>query len=636
MCGIVGIWNKHPPRQLAGGGPVDQGLLVRMRDTMTYRGPDGAGIYLDGGVGLGHRRLKIIDLTEAGAQPMTLRQAQGKPDGRYTIVFNGEIYNFRELKEQYLKSWNFRSTSDTEVLLYLLADKGVEALSLLRGMFAFALWDTKKQELLLVRDPFGKKPLYYAVVNGTVLFASEIKALLEYPGLSKELDRAAVAKYFLYEYVPAPATPYAAIRQVPMGSYVRFTQQGEEVKQWWQLDFAPKQSLSFGEAKDQLDYLLQQSVSRRMVADLPAGQAGVPVGVFLSGGLDSTTIAYYMRRVSTEKLHSFSVSFQEPTFDESSYAKRAAEALGTEHHDIPFTVETFHAALGDITSRLDAPLADASLLPTYAVSKLARDHVTVVLDGDGSDELLGGYGLFQAAGVADALRWLPAGVIAGLQQLAAELPTRYHNFSFDFKVKSFLRGLAYERWPRNQVWLGSFSPTELTELLTPEWQCDVLGDLIEPKEMRRLGTFDAVSALLLREYLHNDLLVKLDRAAMLVALEGRTPFLDADLAQFVAQLPVAMKRNKFLLKQVMRDKIPDAIIDRPKKGFGIPLGWWLKGPLHGWAQEVLSEDKLQRGGVINPAVAQRLLQEHRAGKADHRKKLWTLLTWQLWVDHFLA
>lgn len=609
MCGIVGIWHR------SNGKLVDQDLLVKMRDTMTHRGPDGAGIYIDKAVGFGHRRLKIIDLTEAGAQPMST------PDGRYTIVFNGEIYNYRELGD---------STSDTRVLLELLAEKGVDALSLLRGMFAFALWDNEKQELLLARDPFGKKPLYYALVSGAVLFASEIKALLKYPGISKELDRTAVAKYFLYEYVPAPATPFAVIKQVPLGSYVRFRQSGQETKQWWQLDFEPKHQLSLAEASGQMDHLLEQAVARRMVADLPAGKAGVPVGVFLSGGLDSTTIAYYMRN-QVEKLHSFSVSFQEPTFDESSYAWQAARALGTEHHDIPFTVETFHAALSDIVSSIDVPLADASLLPTYVVSKLAREHVTVVLDGDGSDELLGGYGLFQAAEVADKLTWLPTSLVGELQRLAERLPTRYHNFSFDFKVKSFLRGLSYSRWPRNQVWLGSFSPPELKELLQPDYWNDVLGDLVELAEVHKLATFDSVSALLLREYLHNDLLVKLDRAAMLVALEGRTPFLDVDLVQFVARLPVALKRNKFLLKQVMRGKIPDVIIDRPKKGFGIPLGWWLKGPLFTWAQEVLSSGS----EVFNVEVAQRLLEEHRTGKADHRKKLWALITWQLWADHWL-
>lgn len=605
MCGIVGVWYRQTEN------PVDRALLVKMRDMMMHRGPDGAGVYLNGAVGLGHRRLKIIDPTEGAAQPMST------PDGRFTIVFNGEIYNYQELGE---------ATSDTRVLLQLLAEQGVEALLKLRGMFAFALWDKEKEELLLARDPFGKKPLYYVVAGGTVLFASEIKALLAYPGLSGDLDRQAIAKYFLYEYIPAPATPYAVIRQVPMGSYMRFTRHGEEVKQWWRLDFTPKLNVSLTEAKEQLDHLLRQAVQRRMVAD-------VPVGVFLSGGLDSTTIAYYMRQGAKE-LHSFSVSFREPTFDESKYAKLAAQALGTEHHDIPFTVDAFHKTLDGVVPHMDSPLADASLLPTYLVSQLARRFVTVALDGDGSDELFGGYGLFPAAEMAERLRWLPSRVMRWLQWCGKLWPTRYHNFSFDFKVKSFLRGLGYSRWPRNQVWLGSFAPNELTDLLTPEWRREVWSDLVEPAAVQNLATFDAVSALLLQEYLHSDLLVKLDQAAMLVALEGRTPFLDVDLAQWAARLPVAMKRNKRLLKQVMRGRIPAAIVDRPKKGFGIPLGWWLKGPLLAWAQEILSEKKLRREGIINPATARRLLTEHQTGRADHRKKLWALLMWQLWADHF--
>ncbi|MCH8748514.1 asparagine synthase (glutamine-hydrolyzing) [Patescibacteria group bacterium] len=620
MCGIAGIWQRD-------GEPVDSRLLARMGQVLAHRGPDDAGQCIVGSVGLAHRRLSIIDLTAAGHQPMST------PDQRYTIIFNGEIYNYQELAKKYLSGVSLVSNSDTEVLLHLLASQGAAALQLVRGMFALAFWDATEETLLLARDPFGKKPLYYSQSGKALLFASEIKSLLEHPDVSLELDRQQLAKYFLYEYVPAPATGYTDIEQLPMGAFMKVTATTSTIEHYWQLKYLPKSELGEARVTREFDRLLTQAVDRRLISD-------VPVGLLLSGGLDSTAIGWYMQQGTVAHRHSFSVSFDESTFDESSYARLAARALQTNHHELLFTVDMFRDLVVELTGKMDIPLADASLLPTYAISKLAREHITVALDGDGSDELLGGYGTFTAANVAERLAWLPSGAVGLLEKLASLWPTTLGDFSFDFKIKSFTRGLSYSLARRNQVWLGSFSDIELPQLLTEPWASaaqDVFEDVDGLKEqLAGLSITDQVSLLTINHYLHNDILVKLDRATMFTSLEARTPFLDIDLASFVATLPVEYKRDKALLKKVMRSRIPDKIIDRPKKGFGIPLGYWLKGPLHDWAREVLDTEKLKRDGVLKPAYVTRLLNEHQAGKADHRKKLWTLLAWQLWFDRWIT
>lgn len=619
MCGIVGIWHRRQNAE------VDANTLQSMNACLKHRGPDDSGLYINREIGLAHRRLSIIDLSSAGHQPMTT------PDGRFTIAFNGEIYNFRNLQKKYLSNLPLKSKSDTEVLLHLLASRGISTLPLLRGMYALALWDNEEKQLTLARDPFGKKPLYYADLNGTLIFASEIKALLKYPQLTGELDPVAITKYFLYEYAPAPASGYQNIHQVPIGSYLQVIPDHASCIRYWQPQFLPKSRPQNTAA--QLDKLLSVAVTRRLVSD-------VPVGLFLSGGMDSTTIGWYMRQNTREPIHSFSVSFEEnSSFDESSYAKLAADKLGLEHHTLDFTLDTFRQTIEEIAPLIDIPFADASLLPTYAISKLARRHITVALDGDGSDELFAGYGTFTAAQVANYLRFLPEPVIKKLQTAASKIPTQYRDFSFDFKVKAFFKGLSYDLPQCNQIWLGSFSDRELHHLLTPKWQNhipEIFSDIdkLHPR-IKALPLLDKISLLTTLHYLHNGILVKLDRATMFTGLEARTPFLDVDLVNFITLLPTSAKKDKQLLKQVMRGRIPDQIINRPKKGFGIPLGLWLRGPLHGWAKDILNPSKLRQHNILNPGEVNRLLAQHRAGRADHRKKLWTLLSFQLWLDNWI-
>lgn len=617
MCGIAGVWYQaaatEEPRELA--------AALQLLD---HRGPDDEGVVTLGPVQLGHRRLAIIDTTSAGHQPLVSQ------DGRYGLVFNGEIYNYRELRAQ-LPGVIWQSHSDTEVLLQALIHWGPEALARLRGMFAFGFWDMQREELMLARDPFGKKPLFYSERDGVFRFGSEPKVLLVGPVAASDIDQQAATRYWLYEYPPAPHSIWRTIQQVPAGSYLIRDRATETMTSYWQPRFTPKAQQSEDQLLQRFDELLGQAVARRLVAD-------VPVGIFLSGGLDSTTIGWYMAHQKQEPGHSFSMAFEVASFDESTHARQAARALGFQHHEARFGLPEFVSTLTALIPQQDMPLADASLLPTYHLSEMARQHVTVVLDGDGSDELLGGYGTFAAALAAEQWgRYLPVQLS---QMMAARLPTRYGDFSLDFKIKMFVRGLTYTLPRRNQVWLGSFTEPELTRLLMPAWQKH-LPELFGPvdelaSELESLSTVDQVSGLTLAGYLHNDILVKLDRATMYASLEARTPFLDIDLAEFLMQLPERYKRDKYLLKQLMRGRISDTIIQRRKKGFGIPLGYWLRGPLRSWSRRVLATDKLREDGVLAPEEVERLLTEHAVGRVDHRKKLWTLLTWQLWYDHWVA
>jgi asparagine synthase (glutamine-hydrolysing) len=620
MCGIVGKWNR-------GGVEVGKGEVEKMIMSLVHRGPDEGGVYTDKGIGLGHRRLSIIDLTLAAKQPMV------SGDGRYVLVFNGEIYNYRELRDEFLSDWKFVSKSDTEVLLDLLIVKREKALGLLKGMFALAFWDKEKSRLLLARDPFGKKPLYYIDTGDCFLFASEVKALLLDKAVSSSVDYGSAGKYFLHEYVPSPASGFRGVKQLPMGGCAVVDESGTKVERWWQPAFLPKARMSSeDEVAREFDGYLRKAVERRLVAD-------VPVGLLLSGGIDSTSIGWYMQDLADSPIHSFSVSFKEKSFDEKGMASRAAESLGTKHHDVVFGVDQFRQALEELVKVIDVPFGDSSLLPTYWVSKEAVRWVKVALDGDGSDELLAGYGTFRAAEVSEKLPRVSPGFWNWLADMAGRLPTSYEYFSFDFKLKSFLRGLAYDLPYRNQIWLGSFTERELEKLwLAKEGVNDknvfsCIDDL--GSETRELKTIDAVSLLTIHHYLHNDILVKLDRASMAASLEARTPFLDVDLAEYVMKLPVKYKRDKYILKRVMRGRIPDEIVDRPKKGFAIPLGHWLRGPLYGWVGEVLDEDKVKEDGVLNWGFVKDLIEEHREGRSDHRKKLWTVLMWQLWYDNWV-
>lgn len=612
MCGIAGIWNKA-------GGEVTRGAGLAMQKALLHRGPDDAGLYMAGPIALAHTRLSIIDLSSHGAQPFV------SSDGNYILTFNGEIYNYKQLQEKYLVGVPFRSTSDTEVLLELLILKGERILPELRGMFAFALYDVQKNELLLARDAFGKKPLFYAWTESMFLFASEPKAILASGYVKAEVDVQAIPAYLFHEYCPQPSSGYANIVTLGAGQYMKVNQQVSTIKNWYTAKFYPKAHVSFDSALHTFDELLSQAVERRMVAD-------VPVGLFLSGGLDSSTIGWYMRSINAQAdIHSCSVGFAEASFNEGHYAERVADDLKFIHHTLDFSYDILLQSMQEMISLMDIPFADASLLPTYAISKLARKHMKVVLDGDGSDEILGGYGTFTAYELASRLQWIPKLFWQGSLQVADfTLPVSHAYFSADFKIKSFLRGMVFGQGKNMQAWLGAFSEQEIGDIL-------VTKQVLNFDEYRVAGNnaFDRASSYHLQAYLERDILVKLDRATMAVGLEARTPFLDVDVVDFVLKLPPQYKRGKRLLRELMTGRLHTSIITRKKQGFGIPISEWFTASMRDFVEDVLSFDRISAVGVFTYDGVKKLLNEHTEKRHDHRKKIWTIIMFQLWYEYWI-
>jgi asparagine synthase (glutamine-hydrolysing) len=599
-----------------------------MAHELEHRGPDDHGFYVgeydDGvAVGLGFRRLSIIDLA-TGNQPIA------NEDGSVQLVFNGEVYNYRELRgELQARGHRFATDADSETIVHLYEDFGIGCLERLNGMFAFALWDEARRELVLARDRFGKKPLYYAEVGGSLLFGSEIKALLRHPRCPDRLDQESLARYLALEYVPAPRSIFDGVRKLPGGHVLRWRDGRATVERYWELPVGEQPSeASDDELVEAFRLRLREAVRRRLVSD-------VPIGAFLSGGIDSSSIvAMMVEALPAGAVKTFSIGFAEPSFDESAHARRVAEHFGTDHHEDVFTSRVMLDVLPEVAGFLDEPLADASILPTYLLSRFTREHVTVALGGDGGDELLAGYPTFSADRIARAYvvpRLLHERVVVPLADL---LPVSTANFSFDFKLKRFLRGARLDGASRHAAWLGSFTPSEQRELLTFR-----PGDALD--EYRRAydeaPTDDRVEKLIrlyASTYLQDDILAKVDRASMACSLEVRAPFLDMELVDFLATVPSRLKLRrldtKHLLKRALAGTLPPGIAGRKKKGFGIPVAEWLKADLRSTLLDELSPSRLREQGLFQPAEAQRLIDEHLKGRRDNRKQLWTLLLFQLW------
>ena len=619
MCGVAGM---------VGPAAVDRGVLAQMTRVLRHRGPDDEGFhvaaYEDGvSVGLGFRRLSIIDL-DTGNQPLA------NEDRSLQLVFNGEVYNYRELRAELEgRGHRFATNADTEVIVHLYEEVGPRCVERLNGMFAFALWDEPERRLMLARDRFGKKPLYYAETDGGLLFGSELKSLLEHPRCPRELDHESLAAYLAAEYVPTPRAIFAGVRKLPAGHLLVWQGGRSRLEQYWDLSFEKDGGeRSEEDYADELRSRLRDSVRRRLVSD-------VPLGAFLSGGIDSSSVVAFMSEaLPAGAVKTFSIGFAEESFDESAHARRVARHFGTDHHEDVFTARAMAELLPTVADVLDEPFADASILPTYLLSRFTREHVTVALGGDGSDELLAGYPTFAADGVAH-LYPLPRVLHERVAvPLADRLPVSTANFSFDFKLKRFLRGAGTSAEVRHPTWLGSFTPGEQRELLV-----DQPGDPFETQRraFRDAPTRDRVERLIYlyaKTYLQDDILVKVDRASMACSLEVRAPFLDVELVEFLGRIPSRLKLRRFdtkhLLKRALADVLPDGIATRPKKGFGIPVAEWIKGELREAVQDELSAERLRRQGLFRPAAVERLLAEHLSGRRDHRKPLWTLFVFQLW------
>lgn len=630
MCGITGWANldsRTPPPDDA------RELLHSMCERMVHRGPDSEGLMVSSGVALGMRRLAIIDL-------LTGEQPTFNEDKSVAVILNGEIYNYRELRQDLEKrGHSFRSQSDTEVLPHLYEEYADEMVQHLNGMFAFALWDSRRRRLLLARDRFGEKPLYWCVFDNTLLFASEPKVLLAHPAVKSSLNLQALRQYLSFDYVPAPLTIYQGINKLPAAHTLTLEDGKIETRSYWRLSYKTKQPPPTEvEAAEQLRELLADSVRLRLVSD-------VPLGVLLSGGVDSSAIAALAVRASSEAVKTFSISFAESSFDESFYARAVAKFLGTDHHEERLSANLAANLVSEIGSWMDEPFSDPSLVPTYLLSRFTRKHVTVALGGDGGDELFAGYPMYRGHRWAENYSKVPQSLRTGvIEPLIGLLPVKTKNLSLDYKAKRFIAGTKYDRVARHHVWFGSFNPDEQEELLTAEVLRNSDGDIYREARLmlEQCDSSDVVEqmqSLDTRLYLAEDILTKVDRASMAVSLEVRAPFLDPRVAEFAASLPANYKlrgrRTKYILKRAIEDLLPPFVIRRGKKGFGVPVAEWLKGKLRPLARDLLSPDRVRKAGVFNPEYVTRLQDEHERGVANHRKLLWTLLMFELWHESFI-
>lgn len=628
MCGIAGFIH-------ANGQTASEATLERMTGTLHRRGPDGFGHWVNGSAALGHRRLSIIDLA-GGAQPMS------NEDGTVWVTFNGEIYNEPKLRKTLLqKGHTFRTGSDTECLVHLYEDEGPDFVRHLNGMFALAIWDIPRRRLVLARDRMGQKPLYWSVCDdGTLVFASEPKALLENPAFQGGLDRESLAQYLFFEYLPYERSIWQGVQKLRPGHRLVFEQGNVEIKRFWKPPVGLNRAFSAKDAEN----LPEAFWERFRSAVHSHSRADVPLGVFLSGGVDSSAVAAALVEIQgAERVETFSVGFEEASFDESSHARLVAKHLGTKHRERIFRAETLIDLVPKVTDWLDEPFGDASLLPTHLLSCFARESVTVALGGDGADELMAGYPTFTAEPWLERFQAMPAFMRKVVSGMVRGLPVRHSNFSLDFKAKQFLRGANVPAALAHQRWLGSFSGAELAAVLAEPPRFDIekeyLTRLMEEwpavagEAERRLLQYQAT-------YLPEDILFKVDRASMAASLEVRAPFLDAELVDWLAALPYEVKRRgghgKLLLKKALQGKLPGEIMNRPKKGFGIPVAAWLRGPLKGWMTDLLGEERLRRQGLFQAEAVGRMVDEHLKGVRDHRKPIWTLLVFQIWYDRWLT
>jgi asparagine synthase (glutamine-hydrolysing) len=634
MCGITG-WAYLDPRAINASPIGSHELLSAMCNRMIHRGPDSEGTIVNNGVALGMRRLAIIDLSSNGEQPVF------NEDKSIFAVLNGEIYNYPYLRSHLEKlGHRFIGESDTEVIPHLYEEYDIEMLDHLNGMFAFALWDGRKKRLVIARDRLGEKPLYWGVFDNKLIFASEPKVLLGHPSVQPRLNLDALRLYLSFDYVPAPHSIYQDVFKLP-AAHALILENGEiNIRRYWNLSFKKPLAIpSEEEATEHLRELLGDAVKMRLVSD-------VPLGILLSGGIDSSTIAALAVRSSTNPIDTFSMSFNEPSFDESSHARRVSAFLGTHHHEELLSVDLAAELISDIGSWLDEPLSDPSILPTYLLSRFARRYVTVALGGDGGDELFAGYPMYIGHKLARFYQHVPNFIQQSIiGPLVKALPVKTRNLSFDFKARRFIAGLNYKDVvARHHVWFGSFAPHEQELLLATNIKHVTNGDIY--RDARQLydecDAKDIIDRALYMDtklYLGEDLLTKVDRSSMAVSLEVRAPFLDHRVVEFAAQLPVEYKlrglTTKYILKRAAAPLLPPTVRRRSKKGFGVPIADWLKNRLRPLARDLLSPARIKRHGLFNESYVSQLQHEHELGLADHRKLLWTLLIFELWHESFI-
>ncbi|MFP5275323.1 asparagine synthase (glutamine-hydrolyzing) [Coleofasciculus sp.] len=633
MCGIVGVLKLD-----LGDWDFSEDVLMNMAATLRHRGPDAVGIQWDGACGLAHQRLSIIDLTDAGRQPMS------NEDRTIWFSYNGEIYNFRELRQQFSldqKGHRFYSRTDTEVILHLYEELGVDCVKQFNGMYAFALWDSRIQTLHLARDPFGIKPLFYMHYKGAFWFASEIKALLAVPGYTPNPSLEALYHFLSFNYIPGALTAFENIHELRPGHRLSIcpVDQQIHITRFYNVEYHINEQLSEADAIEQSRELLTQAVERQLIAD-------VPVGVMLSGGLDSSALTALMAKVRGDSdFHTFSISFDDSSFDESSYAWMVARHVGTKHHEVLVTPDKVKNLLSTYLSYIDEPYADGSAIPTYLLAECAQEHVKVLLSGEGGDEFFTGYDTHAAYKVRQVYRWIPPLLRQKMIRPCVEmLPVSHDKLSFDFKAKRFVHGAELDIPNSHFYWRMVLSEDAKKSVLC---QLSQFTDF-PPSAQLFVNAYnsclaeDELNRLLYVDYsyhLPDDLMIKNDRMTMAHSLEARVPFTDTLLVNFLATVPVALKlkgmQKKHLLRSALDDLLPKAVLNKRKVGLEMPYSRWLITELRGIVETVLSPSKLNSTGLFNAKAITKIWEEHQSRSIDHGRFLWGLLNYMLWYEIYI-
>ncbi len=634
MCGIAGAVWWEPTKQ------IDGDVLQRMTDAIRHRGPDAEGHWLanptgdqQAGVALGHRRLSIIDVA-GSTQPL------GNEDGAIQIVFNGEIYNYRELRQELIAAGHqFRTEGDTEVIVHLYEQHGLEFVNYLRGMFALAIWDSRDQQLVVARDRMGQKPFFYRMEEGRFCFASELKALLQIPGMPRQLNRHSVLSYLMLQYVPAPHSILEGFRRLPPASLAVLKDGRIDVQRYWSppYDQPAIHRNQIDDWRDELRHEMTEAVRLRLRSD-------VPLGAFLSGGIDSTVITGLMQQQLQQPVETFSMGFPVAAYDERHYARQASEMLGTSHHEAVVNPDAL-SILPQLIWHYDEPFSDSSAIPTMYLSRMTREHVTVALTGDAGDELFCGYDRYRAVRMAQKMDFTPRAIRKLAASLAGYLPTSVRQKSFLRRLKRLFETMGQDEEERYLNWISIFSRSRLQQLVSDDLHSlvadqDPAACIFDSYKMfpgRSLVT--RTTAVDVETYLPNDLLTKVDIASMHVGLECRSPMLDHKVVELAAKMPLAVKQSvrqgKLVLTETFRDLIPPDIQTRKKMGFGVPIDHWMRNELKPLLHDVLLSKKCEERGLLNAASVRQLVEEHTSSKFDHAYRLWNLLCLELWHRTYL-
>ena len=642
MCGIVGFRTNRDFSRLRDALPEATSRLV-------HRGPDDTGLFFDqeSGVGLGHRRLSVIDLSEAGRQPMA------SDDGMVNIVYNGEIYNFQEIRSTLAgHGHHFRTETDTEVILKAYMEWGMDCLTRFVGMFALALWDSRSRLLFLARDRLGIKPLYYHFTPGELIFASELKALMAFKGFPRDIDPDAVPLFLHYQYIPSPRTVFKDTFKLLPGRYAVFDGQDIRIRSYWELPHIDRTSKGRDRSEEdvftELDHLLTQAVSDRLVSD-------VPLGALLSGGIDSSIVVALMQKVNTSPVRTFSIGFNEPAYNEAPWALKVAEHLGTDHTDFYVTPKEAMDVIPRLPEIYDEPFADSSAIPTFLVSRLARSQVTVALSGDGGDEQFCGYVRYWSTrAMATAFQRIPGPAKEGLGLVLDKIPPTWVERCYlpwrRFLPQRFRLANFPDKWEKFIKLLGQTSIQDLYRMTICLWSEKELDRLMgrdirdcQYEEIfRETGNWPLLSRLMRvdqKTYLPDAMLTKVDRASMAVGLEVRVPLLDHRVVEFTSTLPDRLKykrgRGKYLLRRLLARYVPEELFERPKMGFGVPIEDWFRGELKEMLLDYLSPERLTKEGLFDHSLVEEKIREHLSGKANHQYRLWALLMWEMWRERWL-